>query len=355
MTTTRLVRTLMCFAIATSAVHVSAQSSPWAATVAVEPSEALLGSVVYAKIGVRNVSDQPVTVPAPFSHCGHYCRLWVTSPPTDGEEKCTYGLGCWASYWLPVYTSKMEVAPGEVVTDQTYSIQVRCAGSYRVAFRCDVPSSVTEPEVNSKTGEPVSNDEVWHGSFSSNEATFQAVEPKGLDAEVYEAFRHSPIDCMESERQRLLETYPTSTYAADLVYRMSWPGLRPHTVEDAVREMKAKGRGFPSTALPCTKTIASACRDVGVGPRGREAARRNVAWIEFVLQHHPTIQFADQLRFIQAYATYFTGKEADCAARLQTLSKTASPEVATRAHDLLEAMRAEGLFEQPPETQGDDQ
>jgi hypothetical protein len=251
--------------------------------------------------------------------------------------------------------SKTEVAPGEVATDQTYSIQLRCAGSYTVSFRCDVPSSVTEPEASSGTKRLVSNEEVWHGSFASNEVEVRAVEPEGLDAEVYKAFGHYVGPLSPTNQLQVLKRFPTSTYAAEFVYEMSWPGMRSHSVEKAIAAMKAKAMGFRPTDLPCTETIAPACRNIGVGPAGTEAARRNVAWIDFVLQHHPSIWCADQLRYTRAFAAYFAGDEADCVSRLETLSKTASPEVAARAHELLEAMRAEGLVGPEPEAQGDDQ
>jgi hypothetical protein len=218
-----------------------------------------------------------------------------------------------------------------------------------------VPSSVTDPEVNSSTGEPVSNDDVWHGSLASSTVTFQAIEPEGLDAEVYEALGHNPVPFSQAKREQVLVRFPASSYAAELVYEMSWPGTRPYSLEEVVYSMRAKASGFPSTPLPCTETIASACRDVGVGPRGTEAARRNAAWIDFVLEHHPRIHFADQLRFIRAHAAYFLGDEADCVSRLETLGKTASTEVAARARDLLAAMRAEGLVESEPEAEGDEQ
>jgi len=209
-------------------------------------------------------------------------------------------------------------------------------GTYRVR----VVAGETRASYVNASGEKL---DLWTGSSRSEEVMVEVFAPEGIDREAYEAF--GPGIVFDTRRHgELLRRFPTSTYAAYVVWKKTWPGTRPVEIESVLYSMERGPVSFGQTYLPCVDSQSPACRDMGYPPGGNEAARRQAAWIDLVLEHHPNLWFADELRFKKAYADYFLGDPAACAAGLEALAEHGRADVAAKARDLLSAMRAKGML-----------
>lgn len=177
--------------------------------------------------------------------------------------------------------------------------------------------------------------------------SFAILPPEGVDRQVYEAFGHEPLAHGDIYRE-LLRRFPTSTYAAYIVRDHTQPGTQPPDSDVALYAMESGSMAFGPTPLPCVNPESPECRDIGFPPTGLEGARRQAAWLDLVLRSHPDIWFADELRFKRAYAAYFLGDDKGCAARLESLANHGKPYVASKAKELLAAMRAKGMLDPHP-------
>jgi len=67
-------------------------------------------------------------------------------------------------------------------------------------------------------------------------------------------------------------------------------------------------------------------------------------WFDTILKHHPNIWFADEVRFRIALDDYLLGDTDGCEAGLEDLAEHGKPYVATKAGELLAAMKAKGML-----------
>ena len=186
---------------------------------------------------------------------------------------------------------------------------------------------------------------LWTGSSSSPQITVEVTEPEGIDKEAYEAFGRNPLG--DSERfGELLGRFPTSTYAAYVMWKKTHPGTRPPKIDNNLYAMELGIGSFGPTPLPCVDPASSKCVDVGISPGGYEGARRAAAWLDLVLRHNPDIWFADELLYKSAYTAFFLGDKDACAAGLEELADHGRSDVAAKAEDLLAAMKAKGMLEE---------
>jgi hypothetical protein len=246
--------------------------------------------------------------------------------------------------------TKKTYEPGEGISGTTI-FSPHCAGAYDLFFACDIPASVKQSE-KLATDEIVSNEDVWHGRFVSNEVTIHAVEPQGVDARAYEECNHHPL--FSTYWETLMLRFPSSTYTAYLVWSKTYPAFIPSMVADCVYSTSKGGIGsFPPGSLPCGDPGTQKCG--GARPNGTQAARRQVAWIDVVLEHHPDIWFADELRFERAYAAFHLGDENGFISAMDHLSKKGKPYVGDKARELLAALREKGLIQDPETAEGSGQ
>jgi len=317
--------------------------NPWVATVEVGSETIIVGEPFNVHVVITNRSTTEVVMPAPVGLCGRFSGLVMSGPDSPGGEESLGGLPCPAVLPFPVFMTKRTYEPGEKVAIWDTDHYPRHVGTYMFQFSCQAPESVREPQRDFKSGKTEVNSEVWAGHFASNSVLIQAVEPQGIDKQAYEAF--GPAVVFDSKGQgELLRRFPTSTYAAYVVWKRTWPGLASVTTDVPLYGMERGPGSFPPISLPCVDPQSAACEDVGFPPTGQEGARRQAAWLDLVLRSHPGIWFADELRFKRAYAAFFLGDKDACEAGLEDLAQHGKPYVASKARELLAAMKAKGML-----------
>jgi len=190
---------------------------------------------------------------------------------------------------------------------------------------------------------PAEYPDLWWSRSVSKPIHVEITEPTGIDKQAYDAFDRNPLG--DSERYgELLRRFPTSTYAAYVVWKRTWPGLASAVADVPLYAMERGLASFPPTSLPCVDPQSTACNDVGFPPTGLEGARRQAAWLDLALRHHPGIWFADELRYRRAVSAFFLGDRDACAAGLEELADHGRPDVVAKAKALLSAMKAKGML-----------
>ena len=69
-------------------------------------------------------------------------------------------------------------------------------------------------------------------------------------------------------------------------------------------------------------------------------------WFDLILKDHQQIWFGDELRFVSTLDRYLLGDKDSCAAGLEELAEHGKPYVASKAGELLSAMKAKGMLEE---------
>ncbi len=208
-----------------------------------------------------------------------------------------------------------------------------------------MPDETVHPQVNPDTKQLESNDEVWRGSFESNEVTVRISEPQGVDAEVLEALGAHP---MHSGRYgELLSRFPGSIYAAYWIWHYHAKGTATWDTDVALR-LAEEGNRY-GNEIPCFHE--EGCRtDHSMSVNATQLTAWENKWFSTVLRSHPDAWFADEVRLRLALNLYSIGDHASCQARLEDLAEHGRPDVAANAADVLAAMRAKGMLEgtEPP-------
>lgn len=316
-----------------------AEDSQWQARLSIPSSRVLVGEPVSIRIEIVNRSEIEIVMPLGFGLCAKYCCLSVIGPESD----CLGGPGCAAVMPLPIYLTKQTYEPGVPVVITSDSYYPRCPGTYAAQFACNVPESAAQPEQNLKTFAWESNDEVWTGSFSSNEVSFEVVQPEGIDKEAYEAL--GPNLVADSQRNaELLRRFPTSTYAAYGIWHDFARGVSSdqNSVDVLLRDLRASIES-QSNSVPCD--IPDWCDDQGwMSLQGEIFVRWRTERFGRILKYHPGIWFADEVRLKLALDRYRLGDKAACAAGLEALAAHGRHDVAAKAGELLEAMRSKAML-----------
>ena len=324
-----------------------AQTGPWAVQVETPSDTIELGIPFEVRVTLENRSGGNIVMPTPLGLCG-YCGLHIGVPSSDPGEECLGGLPCPAISPRPISKTKKWYGPGQVVVLRDDEHPPRCVGQYTITYSCEVPERVRQAERDFKTGATITNTEVWVGSFESDTVVVTAMEPEGIDREAYEVF--GPGIVFDTRRHgELLRRFPTSTYAAYVVWKR-WGRVTAGVWKDA--EDRDKFLTWLSVDpddeylrwnLPCT---ADGRIDATVTTRlaGRVALECRDRWLDLVVNSHPDIWFADEMRLKLALDRYLLGDPAACAAGLEALAENGRADVAAKARDLLSAMRAKGML-----------
>ena len=301
---------------------VAMAGEPFSVTITASPTRVPLGVPADLMVEVKNVSA--AAVPVAFNRP----PLAVLAESEAGSETyCPFCTGRWGVIrrLVPKAWRHLESLEIPLNTVGNYTLRVVLKHHWNIDKK------------------PVEYPDLWWSRSVSKPIHVEVTEPTGVDKQAYEAFNHNPLG-NHDRLGELLRRFPTSTYAAYVVWKKTWPGARPVKIEDIFYSMQHGPRSFGQLYLPCVDADSPACRDMGYPPPGEEAARRQAGWIDLVLKHHPDIWFGDELRFKRAYAAYFLGDKPACAVGLEELADHGKAYVAAKAGDLLSAMRAKGML-----------
>jgi len=172
--------------------------------------------------------------------------------------------------------------------------------------------------------------------------SFVIEAPDGIDKEAYEAFDRNPLG--DSERWgELLRRFSTSTYAAYVVWKQGAKGTAGTKVENALHYMAGNVRY--GNSAPCDDEARCDNND-WMALSADEIVTWEDRWFDVVLKNHPNIWFSDEVRLKLALDHYLLGDKDGCADSLEELADHGRPDVATKAGDLLSAMKAKGMLEE---------
>ncbi len=324
----------------------AAQDQAWKATLSVGGEAIVLGAPVYVRVVLNNLVDRPIVMPYQFELWGVYCG--IQAEPLDPALRGEFfnRMPRPAGSQVPVVMAKHAYAPhSETAIGWVRLVTPPQPGDYRLRYLCDIPVDAIRPEVNPLTKQLESNDEVWRGSFSSNEVMVQVTEPDGVDAQAYEAFDKAPFN--SSRFGELLSKFPGSIYAAYVVWTQHAKGTSTWDTDVALR-LAEEGNRY-GNEIPCFHE--EGCRpDHSMSVNATQLTAWENKWFSTVLASHPDAWFSDEVRLRLVLNLYSTGDHASCETRLEDLAEHGRPDVAAKAADVLAAMRAKGMLEgtEPP-------
>ena len=146
----------------------------------------------------------------------------------------------------------------------------------------------------------------------------------------------------------VLQKYPTSTYAAYVIYQSSGAkGLMASEPANIAKAITCGGINYPESVPDDTGKWKDGWQTLTAEnyPKWRDK------WFDIVLKNHPEIWFADALRLRKAVEDYSHKKTENLLTDIETLSKTGSPEVAKKAQEILAALNTdEGKKEKTVDT-----
>ena len=326
--------TMRMFALLFLAGAVVAQAGePFEVVVGGYGEELPLGVLFRMSVEVRNVTAQSVTVA-------------FGEPPLSLEVVDDAGRHlrqCDELVELSNRMAKIVVIPASWRVRRELLMCVDAPGRYRA--RTVMRSSWANP-VEDKGGR-----HPWDGQVTSRWVDFHVVEPKGVDRKAYLAFDGNPVPIVDRNGTlgELLRRFPASTYAAYVVWNR-WGRVTAGAWKSTEDRDKFFGwlaedpdQEYLTWKLPCAEEggpDATLLRRLG----GRRAIACRDQWLQIALDHHSRIWFADEIRLRLALDKYRLGDKDACAAGLADLAEHGKPYVASKAGELLSAMRAKGML-----------
>ncbi len=284
------------------------------------PDEVLPGMLIEVNIEIRNVS-------------GHRLTL---GPRWDVQVEIHDQLGAVvAPCPLLAFTDLIELEPADWKGKE---IPADWRSSRRQAFCFQTPGKYFSRFFVSSRGPFQNRDgefyEAWEGEVATPSLKTVVLPPQGVDREVFEAFDADSLALGEHQGD-LLRRFPTSTYAAYVVWELGAKGILTMDLDRTVRYLNGRVERMWAS-IPFGDDWQSL--------KGSEFLNWRDSGFEQVLETHPDIWFAGELRYVLALDDYLLGDKASCAARLEDLSEHAKPYVAENAQALLKAMKAKGML-----------
>ena len=190
------------------------------------------------------------------------------------------------------------------------------------------------------------------GFSKQTEISVEFTCPQGKDAEAYAMMADGPcpkkpfstvslIHYDPDKMLNLLKDFPTSTYAAYVIYgRMS--GFMQWEPTEDKKNMFAAGieaGGWFSNSYP---DDTGKSKDGSVWLKGQAAADWWAKWYEIILKNHPDIWFADELRLKKAVDQMCLKNYQAAQADLETLSKDPTFKQKDKAQAYLGLMKQKG-------------
>lgn len=312
----------------------------------VEPSPMLLGTPFNIQATVRNAGNTAVLVPIELS-VGRALYWTIEESPGALLPARQMGHGPTGG------TLRTELLEPGATREYTvywgiqpeYCPRLCVAGKHVFRVTLDVRHWSSDPQAATAASEPV---------------TIVVEAPTGEDKEAYDslALPHTGLATVDGEpacvpigvaseltfrgQAELLAKYPGSTYAAYAVRE----GLRgcsesPKDIVYTLQRSKEDGeRHIAGMGVPCEKPCGGLSGLTTL--HGDEVLAWREKWFGIALEAHPELFFADQLRFHLAVDHLVTGKLAEGARELETLSMKARPDIAEKAKQLLALIREKG-------------
>jgi len=324
----------------TSRVAALVASMAWAATLVCasddgafsitlgpHPSELPLGMPLEIEVKVTNASGQPLTVG------------WHNTPlrmDVRGEDNVPLKRCPWDRWSAPYVAVPQHWHGTQLPADWKMSrLEPICfdhVGVYRAKFTIS-----SQGPYKNQEGEEF---DAWEGTASSPVLAIRVTEPEGVDKRAYAHFGGDPVPFSDRAGHLgdLLRRFPTSTYAAYVVWEYSARGLT-HMPADELIKYVAGNIDLIGDSVP---DQSGSWQDY----TGEAFLRWRDKWFQLILQHHPQIWIGDELRFVTALDRYLLGDKDACEAGLEDLAEHGKPWVATKAAELQAAMKAKGMLEE---------
>jgi len=274
---------------------------------------------------VRNISGRPITIAR--GHPGFTIRFQVGR--ADGK---------------PIETIKRPQAEFSA----GYAVETLPAGWFtrkREGFSGDhepgvwwVVASVSShgPYIPRKNGRLLEEIEAWEGEVLSEPVSVEIVQPTGEDLDAYRAYL-DPRQPPEFRFARQLREFPTSSYAAHIVYKESL-GFAGSDPSLALRAMET-GSFLGHRPVP-DHTQRRGWRTLSP----EEGVLWREKWYSLVLTHHPDIWFADEMRLRLALDQLAIKNTEQATTLLQALAEGAKGRVQKRAGQYLAIMINRGMI-----------
>ncbi len=301
-------------------------------TLVVPQTKYILKEPIIVKGIVENTSDKTVTIA--YGEKGF--KTGISMKRADGKQRNDCMKPVYIDYMG--YTST-EIAPGwkkEINEDVSYGCKDD-PGEFIVQFGVSSQGPYfnysSEPEEPRRMEKEI---DAWKGALSSEPVRITIEQPQGEDKKAYDYFKDEPL----SKPAELLKKFPTSTYAAYIVYdRLKGFADADFANPKFLRSLETGL--FLSNSYP-TEGGWSWMKD-----------EMNAAWWSkwagIILKNHPDIWFADELRLKLAMNQVALKNYQAAEADFIKLSKEAKPYVAEKAGLFVEIMKQKGWVSAPVE------
>lgn len=296
------------------------------------PPEVPRGVQMEVVAEARNRSGREVTV----AHGEGGFELAVHVRRADGQRR----VGCLPTeivYWAPGYSAEVLPASWHMVR----AFDITCEDPVGELLVSATLSSQSSSGRYPKGRRGASGEfSAWTGRVESAEVSIRVTDPVGIDREVYDALAGDPM----ADPRRLRAEFPTSTYAAYHVWKMTGAQGLARSEPAAVIAQTSRGMWGVTRWIACPPSVCPGEPRV-VEVSAERAIEWSRYWIEIVLKAHPDIWFADDLRLRLALDEIIAGKIALGAAALESLAKTGRPDMSAKAGELLALARQQHLVE----------
>lgn len=330
---------------------------PFAVEVIDVTPDVLLGNYVSAVARIANVSGK--SQPTAYLHATANLKV-VDGPP--GAMHCLstrLESGPWVIDGPPeglipdlVVNRRAEV-PAGWSADVARSFLPPEPGEYTVVVTFSMTAGA-----ETRLGEP---DEHWQGEVSTAAVKVRVVKPQGVDAEVFDWYSNlAQRDCCCSrarrfrygfmpavfspERMDFIQKFPDSVYTAEYVmHELLQKGSDYVPPENLLWRLKMPIGEFHAR-IPCPPP--ERCLDNGtIYLGGADYIAWKLGWCERILEQHPDVWFADEVRFWEAFYRCRLGDTEGCEADLLDLAENGRLYGAEKGAELLVALQAEGFLE----------
>ncbi len=185
-------------------------------------------------------------------------------------------------------------------------------------------------------GRKVPWDECFHGVIRSPEYTFQIKEPEGVDKEIFDLWqRQNPesppclfpmnMEPNISDKEVLLEKYPTSTYAGWVLINEGYYYIRPENWQNIKISAYIKESLYKND-----RSVESM----------KEYAGERIEKLKEYLKERPDFALSDWMRFEISFWNAYQGNYKQAKEEAESLIKVSKDERAkTKAEELLKCLR----------------